>query len=222
MIESIMRESVASQVQRHLRKRILLGEYPTGTRLIETELAEALQVSRTPIREALVSLQEKDLVRALKTGGYVVCDLRAELVDILELRVALETYAVRKAVTRITDEEIDELDTLCEALESMPLKRVQERADLNRKFHEALVGAAGNRRLVKLVGEYQDYFAVAQSLFDPDFSRQTEQEHREIANALRRRDVEAVGQLIEVHINHARDQIMNSENLWSEPSKKDQ
>lgn len=215
MIESITRESVASQVQRHLRNRILLGEYPTGTRLIETELAEALQVSRTPIREALVSLQEKDLVRALKTGGYVVCDLRAELVDILELRVALETYAVRKAVTRITDEEIDEIEALCDEMEQVPLKRTQKRAELNRKFHEALVSAAGNRRLVKLVGEYQDYFAVAQSLFDPDFSRQTQEEHREITSALRQRDVDAAGRLIEAHINHARDQIMNSDDLES-------
>ena len=149
MIESITRESVASQVQRHLRNRILLGEYPTGTRLIETELAEDLKVSRTPIREALVSLQEKDLVRALKAGGYVVCDMREELIDILELRIALETYAVRKAVDRITDEEIDAIESLCDEMEKIEPERSQERAELNRKFHEALVSAAGNRRLVR-------------------------------------------------------------------------
>lgn len=216
MVEAITRESVASQVQRHLRNRILLGEYPEGTRLIETELAAELQVSRTPIREALLGLQGKDLVRALKTGGYVVCDLRAELVDILELRTALETYAVRKAVPRITDEEIDVIEALCDQMEAVPLKRTEARADLNRKFHEALVGAAGNRRLVKLVGEYQDYFAVAQPLFDPEFSRQTQQEHRDIVAAIRRRDARAASELIEAHINHARDQITGSEDQGSE------
>lgn len=216
MVEAITRESVASQVQRHLRNRILLGEYPEGTRLIETELAAELQVSRTPVREALVSLQGKDLVQALKTGGYVVCDLRAELVDILELRTALETYAVRKAVPRITDSEIDAIEALCDQMEAVSPKRIAERAELNRKFHEALVGAAGNRRLVKLVGEYQDYFAVAQPLFDPEFSRQTQQEHRDIVAALRRRDVSAAGRLIEEHINHARDQITGSGNKESE------
>lgn len=218
MVEAITRESVASQVQRHLRNRILLGDYPEGTRLIETELAAELQVSRTPVREALVSLQGKDLVRSLKTGGYVVCDLRAELVDILELRTALETYAVRKAVPRITDEEIDAIEALCDQMEAVSPKRAEQRAELNRKFHEALVSAAGNRRLVKLVGEYQDYFAVAQPLFDPEFSRRTQQEHRDIVAAIRRRDARAASELVETHINHARDQITGSEDQASESS----
>lgn len=216
MVEAITRESVASQVQRHLRNRILLGEYPEGTRLIETELAAELQVSRTPVREALLGLQGKDLVRPLRTGGYVVCDLRAELVDILELRTALETYAVRKAVSRITEDEIDAIETLCDQMEAVSPRRTEERAELNRKFHEAVVSAAGNRRLVKLVGEYQDYFSVAQPLFDPEFSRQTQQEHREIVAAIRRRDAAAASDLVEAHINHARDQITASEDLGSE------
>lgn len=211
MIGSIARERVASQVQRHLRNRILVGEYPSGTRLIETELAESLQVSRTPVREALVCLQEKDLVRALKTGGYVVCDVRAELFDILDLRVALETYAVRKAIGRITDQDIETLEALCDEMDKADPAQTEVRAELNRKFHEALVGAAGNRRLGKLVGEYQDYFIAAQSLFDPDFSRQTQQEHREITAALSRRDVEAAMRLVEAHIEHARDRIVRSD-----------
>ena len=85
----ITRERIFPQVHRYLRDKILRGEYPQGARLIEIDIAAELNVSRTPVREALVLLQGQDLVSTLEGGGFVVADPRQQLSDILDIRVAL-------------------------------------------------------------------------------------------------------------------------------------
>lgn len=205
----IARESVFSQVHRYIRDKILRGHYPEGTRLFENSIASELNISRTPVREALVLLAGQDLVRTLEGGGFVVGDVRQQLLDILEIRVALETHAVAGAATDISNEEIARLQSLCREMETLPPGEIDRRAELNRKFHETLIGASHNRRLVKMVGEYQDYFRIAQPLFDPEAIRRTQAEHRAIVQALRDRDIELAKRLVAEHIRNAGAHIMN-------------
>lgn len=210
MSPPISREPVFSQVHRHLRDRILRNEFPEGTRLVETSLAAEFKVSRTPVREALILLQGQDLVFALENGGFVVCSVRQQLLDILDIRVALETHAVSKAAARIREEELAELDRICDEMEALPSGAWERRAELNRAFHETLITAAHNQRLVKMVNDYQDYFRTAQPLFDPDAIRQTQIEHRDITEALRRHDADEALHLVAAHISHAGQHIMRN------------
>lgn len=210
MNDVIVRERVASQVHRYLRDKILKGDFVAGTRLVEADIAAELRVSRTPVREALVLLQSDGFVQSLDTGGFTVCDLRRELMDVLDIRIALETHAVRKAAVCISDEEIGELHRICDEMEALASDEVKGRAVLNRRFHETLIGAAHNCRLVKIVTEYQDYFAVAQRLFDSDAIRRTQKEHRAIVTALERRDVEAAAHAVADHIAGAGELILGS------------
>jgi DNA-binding GntR family transcriptional regulator len=205
----IVRERVSMQVERHLRNKIAQGALPAGSRLIEEEIAGELNVSRTPVREALVLLQGKDLVRPVKGGGFEVRDFRRELLDMLDVRIALETHAVRKIAKRSNAGLIKQLYAICSAMEALPARAVDERAQLNRKFHELLVGAAENPRLVRIVNDYQEYFAAAQKLFDPDFIERTEREHREIVTALADGDAEKVARAVAEHIEGAGDFIMS-------------
>ena len=199
----IARERVFPQVHRYLRDKILRGEYPQGARLIETDIAAELNVSRTPVREALVLLQGQDLVSTLEGGGFVVADPRQQLFDILDIRVALETHAVVKAAQRIDGREITLLDGICDKMEALRVDEVDLRAELNRRFHETLVGAAHNQRLVKMVSNYQHYFHVIQPLYDAEMIRSTQTEHRAIANALRKREIEKARRLVAEHITSA-------------------
>lgn len=205
----IVRERVSMQVERHLRNKIAQGVLPAGSRLIEEEIAAELNVSRTPVREALVLLQGKDLVRSVKGGGYEVRDFRRELLDMLDVRIALETHAVRKIASRQNGGLITELKSLCQAMEALPRRAVEERAALNRKFHELLIGAAGNPRLVRIVNDYQEYFTAAQRLFDPKFIERTEREHREIVAALAAGDANKVSRAVAEHIEGAGEFIMS-------------
>ena len=199
----ITRERIFPQVHRYLRDKILRGEYPQGARLIEIDIAAELNVSRTPVREALVLLQGQDLVSTLEGGGFVVADPRQQLSDILDIRVALETHAVVKAAQRIDGKEIALLDKICDDMEALRVDDIDRRAELNRRFHETLVGAAHNQRLVKMVGNYQHYFHVIQPLYDAEMIRNTQAEHRAIANALRRRDIAKATRLVAEHITNS-------------------
>ncbi|MBM3582136.1 MAG: GntR family transcriptional regulator [Alphaproteobacteria bacterium] len=199
----IARERVFSQVHRYLRDKILRGEYPRGARLIETDIAAELSVSRTPVREALVLLQGQDLVSAIENGGYIVADPRQQLTEILDIRIALETHAVTKAIERFDGDDLRRLENICDNMEALRVEDVAPRAELNRRFHETLVGAAHNRRLAKMVVDYQDYFHVIQPLYDSDAIDKTQAEHRAIVDALRRRDVSAATRLVTEHITDA-------------------
>jgi DNA-binding GntR family transcriptional regulator len=200
MSTQIIKDRVSAQVHRLLRGKIMQGDLAEGTRLIEVDIASELGVSRTPVREALLQLRAMDLVRPLGNGGYEVADVRKELVDILEIRAALEAHAVRKAASRIEDAQIAHLATLCDRMEKLPFKATARRGEINRLFHEALIMACGNSRLGRLVSEYQDYFDVAQGLFDRNYVKRTEREHRLILNALMARDGERAAQLVTQHI----------------------
>lgn len=205
----IVRERVSMQVERHLRNKIAQGALPEGARLIEEEIAGELKVSRTPVREALVLLQGKDLVRPVKGGGYEVRDFRRELLDMLDVRIALETHAVRKIARRSNAALVRELRAICSTMEALPARAVEDRAELNRKFHELLIGAAENPRLVRIVNDYQEYFAAAQRLFVPEFIERTEREHREIVAALENGDADNVARAVAMHIEGAGEFIMS-------------
>lgn len=218
MTDVIVRERVASQVHRYLRTKILTGEVAAGSRLIETEIASELNVSRTPVREALVLLQGEGLARPLDSGGIAVCDLRRELIDVLDVRIALETHAVRKAARNITAEELERLAQVCDRMEALPADDVKGRAALNRRFHEALIGVAHNRRLVDIVNEYQDYFAAAQPLFTPAAVQRTQREHRAIVDALARHDTEAAVRAVADHIAGAGELILGATAALAAPA----
>lgn len=212
----IAREPVTSQVHRHLRDRILRGEISEGARLVETDLAAEMGVSRTPVRQALALLRGQDLVEPLEHGGYRVCDVRGELMDILDIRIALETHAVRRSAKSMDEATLRSLDDICDRMEALPGESVSERADLNRQFHATLIGNGRNRRLERIVNEYQEYFLAVQMLFDDGNTERTEKEHRAIIAALRRSDVDKAVSLIAKHIEYAGEQARR----WSEPGRK--
>lgn len=196
-------ESIARQVHKVLRERILAGELAAGARLVGTELAESLGVSRTPVREALLLLQADGLVSPLKNGVAIVKDMRAELADILGIRAALEVYAAKRAVGRLGAASLRRLGEICTEADRLPLGAFEERARLNREFHEILIGAAGNRRLVEVAGAYREYFNVAARLYDAETVRRSNRDHRAILKAITAKDAAAVECLIEEHMQRA-------------------
>jgi DNA-binding GntR family transcriptional regulator len=150
-------------------------------------------------------------VSPVKGGGFEVRDFRRELLDMLDVRIALETHAVRKIAKRSNADLVRKLAATCVAMEALPTRAVEERARLNRKFHELLIGAAENPRLVRIVNDYQEYFATAQPLFDPAFIERTEREHREIVAALEAGDADKVARAVANHIEGAGQFIMSRE-----------
>jgi DNA-binding GntR family transcriptional regulator len=153
----VERIPAAERVYAYVKAAILDRVYPGGELLTEGELASAVGVSRTPVREALLRLEESGLVKLYpKRGALVLPVLPQEINDVLEARELIETHAAAKVWPR----RKKLAETLKPHLDEMRARRKAGDAksflEADRAFHEAIVGAAGNEILAKLYNTLRD------------------------------------------------------------------
>lgn len=150
-MEETSRSTHTTRALMELRKKILSGDYPGGTRLFEVPLAETLQISRTPVREIMSRLSEEGLLDRLANGGFVVRSFTfADAVDAIELRGVLEGTAVRLAAERgVAQAGLQQLEELLSQLDLCFGPGVDEvdletYSGLNSSFHDLLVALSGS------------------------------------------------------------------------------
>jgi DNA-binding GntR family transcriptional regulator len=201
------RESIGRQTYRNLRLAILRRDVKPGARIIESEFARALGVSRTPLREALSRLEADGLVSPLPAGGFVVNDASEELDEIFHCRMALEGYAARLAARSGTPEETASLRANVEATRQVDHADALRRVELNAEFHRLVVEMARAPRLRKLISDVWDFMWSEQTM-----QRHTESEmraaigeHDALVQALERRDEDLAETLMRRHIAEASD-----------------
>jgi DNA-binding GntR family transcriptional regulator len=198
-------ERVADQLYRKLRRAIIEGQLLPRSRLIEVELAQALNASRTPVREAISRLTSDHLVRPLKHGGVEVVDTSSELDEIYMIREALEGCAARLAAERITDDELSALDGLIDETHAS-LHDIDARVQINHRFHDAITRAARSERLARMVEGFQEFFLNEKMLasYSPKESQLAIQQHSEIVEALRAHDGVRAEKLVRKHLEQDR------------------
>src|SRR4051794_10099231 len=147
--------TVAGQVAEHIKAEILAGERAPGSRLPQVEIARALGVSTTPVREALASLQRAGLVRLhAQKGAVVFLPSVDDLREHYEIRGALEALAAAKAAEHFEPEWAGPLtDLLDEMADGPPAPRYIE---LNQRFHTALYTHAGRAQLTAMIAALRD------------------------------------------------------------------
>ena len=188
-------------VRETLRKAILRGDLPGGSRLIQADIAAQLKVSTTPVREALRDLATEGMITLDRHRGGVVRELNwDDMQEIVAIRQALEPLIVRLAIERITDEDLRTAEALHQAMTKEP--DVGTWVELNQKFHAVFHAAAGSRRLLAIAGGLQDaaatYVARAQTE-RPQVRKRSNAEHRALLKAVRERDLDAA---IEIQLHH--------------------
>ena len=195
-----------------LRQAILRGELKPGERLMEIYLAQKLGVSRTPVREAIRKLELEGLVLMIPRKGAVVAEITiSDLEDVLEVRMALEELAVKLACRMITEEQLEQIRILAEEFEqTLYGEDVGACAQADMKFHEAIYAATGNGRLVQILNNLREqmYRYRMEYLKDRDAHCQLVQEHAEILEALRARDVERALAASGCHIERQKEHII--------------
>src|SRR3954452_24627330 len=141
-----------------VRADIVHGVLRPNQRLVEAELAEQLGVSRTPVREALQRLVLERLVRR-ERGGWVVHEHSPEEIEaIYEVRAALEGYAAFLAADRADEAQLAELDAIYPSGEAALELGPDEQVELNERFHDGVIAAAGNARLAELCRVNRQYY----------------------------------------------------------------
>ncbi len=127
---------------------IVLGNLLPGERLVQETLGEQMQVSRTPVRDALVRLESEGILEASDRGGYLVRSLdREEVADLYHVRAAIEGYSAGVAATRGSAERIEAIEQAIDnASNGHPA--LEEGFELNRRVHRSIVAAADNAMLL--------------------------------------------------------------------------
>jgi DNA-binding GntR family transcriptional regulator len=194
------KQVLADTVYTRLRDAILSAELRPNTRLVEDELADWLNISRTPIRESLLRLEQEGLVE--RNRGWIVREHNmSEIQSRLECRLAIEGYAARLAAERRSDEDIQELQTLAGAMENPGLTRLEFNR-LNDRFHKIITEAAHNSTLVSLHGQTKmNYWDLnVPVIFGPEADRKIHQDHRALIAALTAGDGDQAESIVRSHI----------------------
>lgn len=197
-------EAVYRTVSSALRR----GSIAKGSRLVEGDIAQALAVSRTPVREALQRLEGEGLVRQAANRGYEVADLMADVEVVFLIRERLEGLAASLAARNITLaslESIQALQSEMVALLEAPVD-VERLVELNRQFHDRITQASESPRLIHLVDrlhpEYVSYQVIRS--YDEEGRRRSIAEHQRILDALWHRESATADRLIQAHLEHGK------------------
>jgi DNA-binding GntR family transcriptional regulator len=195
----------AERVYTHVKQAVLDRRYQGGTLLSEGELAEAVGVSRTPVREALLRLEVEGLLKLYPKKGALVLPVSAqEIADVVETRLLVEQHAVAKVVpaaglllTKL--EELLDKQRAHAAAGDLAAFAVADRC-----FHAEIVQAAGNAILAQLYDQLRDRqlrMGVATMHAEPSRVAKNLAEHTEILDALRRGAAGTAAEVVDRHVS---------------------
>jgi GntR family transcriptional regulator of vanillate catabolism len=203
-----------------LRQKILSGELPGGTRLFEVTIAEALDISRTPVREAMARLAEEGLLERAAGGGFAVRSFTpADVVDAIELRGVLEGTAARLAAERgVRADRLEAMRGIVARLDACVGAGAEEvdleaYAERNAEFHSALAGLAGSEIIRRELDRATRLPFASPSAFLPDTSEMerfrrslhvAQEQHRAIVAAIAAREGTRAEALAREHARIAR------------------
>jgi DNA-binding GntR family transcriptional regulator len=195
-----------NKIYTELRRSITRGYLKPGERLDIVKLARHYDTSITPIRDALSLLSQEGLVTIKPRSGYFVCQITVrQLIDLFEVREILETASIRRAVDRITDEQIEQLNHDYTGYDDDSYDLY---IDENRRFHCLIAKASGNEELVQMMGRVHDQLARFMFLSFRQTVKTQDKTHARIIEALRTRKVDDVLKAITDEIRTTRDFVL--------------
>ena len=195
----LMRDGVYDRI----RGDILACVLTPGALIQEKELAARYAVSKSPVRDALLRLQEQGLIEVMPRKGYRVLPISlADARDLYETRILLEKACIKRAVERASDLDLAFLDRFRSAVD---VESLAEWVAYNRKFHRAIAQLSGNARLTKMAQAVIDQFDrltfVGVSTAPSGASSQKlVKEHCDIIDAIQARDKTSAARLINAHV----------------------
>jgi DNA-binding GntR family transcriptional regulator len=215
--ESLQRnQSLQEQAYQALRTAILSGELAPGQRLVETQLAKKLQVSRTPIREAIRLLQHENLATIDPNGILRVATISmTDAVHLYDCRIALEQLSVIGACQNATESQLQDFEVMVKQAEKLVKSKPSQLTtfrllDLDYRFHRLLAQSSGNPWLVSLLDQVFDkmqLLRIQTTKNNPDVL-EIRTEHRLIYEPVRSRNPEAAVQAIKKHLTASKERVI--------------
>lgn len=213
---SSLKELAASEI----RERIFSGNLRPSSKVDQEALADDLQMSKLPVREALITLESEGLIRNIpRRGAFVASLTRDDIRDHYHIFGLVAGLAAERAAENLDEDELAELEDMLERMESSDSPETQQR--LNEEFHRLINLAGGSRRLasvVKLLGKslpsrfYEFYTGWAEP---------ASEDHRQIVTALKRRKPDAASSAMVEHFRHGGEhavRFLESTGFWDHES----
>jgi DNA-binding GntR family transcriptional regulator len=188
-------------VSEALRRAIGSGEFAPGFQLRQDELAERFGTSRIPVREALRQLEAEGFVTFLPNRGAVVSDLSIdEVVELLEIRIALECHALRLAIPAMGDVDLDDATKILRSYDNEPAP--EKWGEFNWKFHQALYAPCHRPRLLAMIeANYGHVSRFTRALVSRATGKERPQrEHYRLLELCRDGEIEKAVRLLREHI----------------------
>ena len=187
-----------------LRDKILNEEYTKGQKLNEVTLAKALEISRTPIREALKQLELEGLVQSIPNKGvYVIGFSPRDIDDMFEIRLALEGLAIQLAIERMDDEHLKVIKEVYTTMEFYTqIDDAKKVSELNIQFHNSIYQATQSKYFAQLLKDINYYVSVTSrhSILRPQRLDTAIVEHKAILDAIISKDKTLAKKMIKRHI----------------------
>lgn len=221
-LQPVERKPTPSVIADTIRSRIIDGSFPPGTQLGEAQLAEQLEVSRGPVREALQRLVQEELLEARPHRGVFVAELDDDdVADVYRARRAVERAAAELIVARGSAAQLDPLARLVERMDGAAQQgRWGNVVDLDRRFHEMLVEAAGSKRLSRMYRTLLAETAMCMAALEGAYPARREivREHRRLLEALQTDELPLVLTCIDEHLDRAVQHLAHGPVVTPSPS----
>ncbi len=208
--------SLRDHIKRQIVDAILGGVFKPGERLIEATIADQLGVSRAPVREALVALEQEGIVTSLPRRGYFVINFSVkDIEEIYSLRLLLEEEALRRAVGHFPDPAIAEMQAIVDQLGVAAAQReaIVQLIGLDHSFHEHIVHAANHLRLYSAWDSMrlQTWLLIGvTSRTHFDYPDQPRESHQRILDAIVAEDATAAATMLREHLLDAQSRAQRS------------
>jgi len=209
-------DSQASIAYLEIRRQILIMQLQPNIRLKEDVWAKKAKVSRMAIREALNRLLGEGLVISGEKGGFFVIEMSVDDIhQIREVREILELAAVRLAIERIGEDQLDQLSKICDDFSMLANKGyIAGACEADIKFHEKLIESSGNGRLLKAY-HYSHIPIFHQKLgktkkYLNDYE-QTDKEHRQLVETLRSKNLKLAEEILKNHFKRGEEAVLDME-----------
>lgn len=206
--------SLRGRVFNKLREDILSGKYQEHEELKEVAIGEELGVSRTPVREAFRQLELEGLIQIVPNKGAYVTGITAKDVkDIYMIRSYLEGMCARLVTEKITQEQLDELEENVYLASYHASKgHMEQMAELDNRFHHILYEACDSKMLQKLLQDFHAYVMRIRkkTLSTKERGIASNEEHRQIMEAIKARNGDEAERLANLHMNSAYENMVKN------------
>jgi DNA-binding GntR family transcriptional regulator len=205
-------KTIRQKVYEHLRETILNGEIKSGERLVESDIAKRIGTSRTPVREALHSLEREGLLESTPRIGYVVTTIsEAEVSELSGIRLALEDLALRWAMEKNSEKLVEGLGANIEQAEALlEAGDIRFFIEMDAQFHQIISETADSKRLTEITQSIRRHMLRyrIQSIYTAGNVKRAIAGHRQVYEAVSAGNIQKAREALHAHIEQSRRDIL--------------